>query len=284
MTDLAKGRYWDEALGLCTGCHWRDRPQPASCSGCWLAPMIKARPAIHKEGMPFSTVVEHPERFAKLLPGKSGKPRKGKVRLSLTGDPWHPDLSNEFLAACFGVFLATPQHTYLLSTHRWPEMAAIMELASTWIAPGGLTPWPPPNVYILLSAGTQGEVDEAVEQGMIARIYAPGLRLVLNLEPWVEPTAPRLGFLGTIPMIFQTRYDLLCSAISGVILGAQSGKGAAPMHPDVARSVRDQCAEAGVDFFLKSLGPGKGRTLDGSDRNELPWLRSAGQEKVTAKI
>lgn len=278
--NLDAGRYWDRPNRAVTGCSWADRDAPKSCGCCWAAKLTKARPVLHAgAGVPYSEVTEHPEILDLLL-----KTKRPTVFLSHFGEFYHPAVSNEFRAACFGVFLATPQHTYLLSTHRWPEMAAIMELASTWIAPGGLTPWPPPNVYILLSAGTQGEVDEAVEQGMIARIYAPGLRLVLNLEPWVEPTAPRLGFLGTIPMIFQTRYDLLCSAISGVILGAQTGKGAAPMHPDVARSVRDQCAEAGVDFFLKSLGPGKGRTLDGSDRNELPWLRSAGQEKVTAKI
>jgi protein gp37 len=39
-----------------------------------------------------------------------------------------------------------------------------------------------------------------------------------------------------------------------VIAGGESGKGARPMHPDWARSLRDQCAAAGVPFFFKQWG------------------------------
>lgn len=36
--------------------------------------------------------------------------------------------------------------------------------------------------------------------------------------------------------------------------GGESGPGARPMHPDWARSLRDQCAAAGVPFFFKQWG------------------------------
>lgn len=39
-----------------------------------------------------------------------------------------------------------------------------------------------------------------------------------------------------------------------VIVGGESGKGARPMHPDWSRSLRDQCAKAGVSFFFKQWG------------------------------
>jgi protein gp37 len=39
-----------------------------------------------------------------------------------------------------------------------------------------------------------------------------------------------------------------------VVTGGESGKGARPMHPDWARSLRDQCAAAGVPFFFKQWG------------------------------
>lgn len=42
--------------------------------------------------------------------------------------------------------------------------------------------------------------------------------------------------------------------IDGVIVGGESGTGARPMHPDWARSLRDQCADAGVDFHFKQWG------------------------------
>jgi protein gp37 len=39
-----------------------------------------------------------------------------------------------------------------------------------------------------------------------------------------------------------------------VIAGGESGPGARPMHPDWARSLRDQCQAAGVPFFFKAWG------------------------------
>jgi len=83
-----------------------------------------------------------------------------------------------------------------------------------------------------------------------------------------------------------------------VIVGGESGPGARPMHPDWARSLRDQCAAAGVPFFFKQNGeyasvsevegPGEhhrfpdgatvrklgkkaaGRLLDGVEHNGVP--------------
>ncbi|MFC3569937.1 DUF5131 family protein [Paracoccus simplex] len=39
-----------------------------------------------------------------------------------------------------------------------------------------------------------------------------------------------------------------------VIVGGESGPGARPMHPDWARSLRDQCNAAGVAFHFKQWG------------------------------
>ena len=41
--------------------------------------------------------------------------------------------------------------------------------------------------------------------------------------------------------------------IDWVIVGGESGPGARPMHPDWARSIRDQCQVAGVPFFMKQM-------------------------------
>ncbi|SPK77456.1 conserved protein of unknown function (plasmid) [Cupriavidus taiwanensis] len=49
--------------------------------------------------------------------------------------------------------------------------------------------------------------------------------------------------------------------IDWVIAGGESGPGARPMHPDWPRSLRDQCAAAGVPFLFKQHGewaPGPG--------------------------
>jgi hypothetical protein len=46
----------------------------------------------------------------------------------------------------------------------------------------------------------------------------------------------------------------LLYGIDWVICGGESGHGARPMHPDWARSLRDQCKAAGVPFFFKQWG------------------------------
>jgi protein gp37 len=53
--------------------------------------------------------------------------------------------------------------------------------------------------------------------------------------------------------------------IDWVIAGGESGPDARPMHPDWARSLRDQCAAAGVAFHFKQWGewaPSENCTLD----------------------
>jgi len=42
--------------------------------------------------------------------------------------------------------------------------------------------------------------------------------------------------------------------IDWIIVGGESGHGARPMHPDWARSLRDQCTEAGIPFLFKQWG------------------------------
>ncbi|HGL5074129.1 TPA: phage Gp37/Gp68 family protein [Burkholderia multivorans] len=56
---------------------------------------------------------------------------------------------------------------------------------------------------------------------------------------------PMLGDLGEIPI------DLMPDWI---ICGGESGPDARPMHPDWARDLRDQCADAGVPFLFKQWG------------------------------
>lgn len=45
--------------------------------------------------------------------------------------------------------------------------------------------------------------------------------------------------------------------IDWIIVGGESGLGARPMHPDWARSLRDQCEAAGVPFLFKQWGEWK---------------------------
>jgi protein gp37 len=84
-------------------------------------------------------------------------------------------------------------------------------------------------------------------------LATPAAIRFLSCEPLLGPidiTAIRRtraeGFMRPLDGRFNT--------ISWVIAGGESGPHARPMHPDWARSLRDQCAAAGVPFFFKQWG------------------------------
>lgn len=64
-----------------------------------------------------------------------------------------------------------------------------------------------------------------------------------------------------------------------VIVGGESGPGARPMHPAWARSLRDQCAEAGVPFFFKQWG--EFEQIDGDPLLHIKALRGHGLQTCT---
>jgi len=61
---------------------------------------------------------------------------------------------------------------------------------------------------------------------------------------------------------------LRSSGLHWVIVGGESGPGARPMHPDWARSLRDQCTAAGVPFLFKQWGEWRpiSQMSEGEDR------------------
>lgn len=54
--------------------------------------------------------------------------------------------------------------------------------------------------------------------------------------------------------LYEPSGEDLLPGLHWIIVGGESGPGARPMHPDWARSLRDQCATAGVPFLLKQWG------------------------------
>ncbi|HLY06118.1 MAG TPA: phage Gp37/Gp68 family protein [Rhizomicrobium sp.] len=59
--------------------------------------------------------------------------------------------------------------------------------------------------------------------------------------------------------------------INWAIVGGESGPHARPMHPDWARSLRDQCAAAGVPFFFKQWGEWAFEGQKDADGRTIVW-------------
>jgi protein gp37 len=72
----------------------------------------------------------------------------------------------------------------------------------------------------------------------------------------VHPVLPNWRYCdGTSsPREYLNTRRLMGRHVDWVIVGGESGPHARPMHPDWARSLRDQCATAGVPFLFKQWG------------------------------
>lgn len=117
-----------------------------------------------------------------------------------------------------------------------------------------------PNVWLGTSVENQEEADRRIPH-MLA---VPAVIHFLSCEPLLGP----VDLTRLKPALFAADASALTGLwkwrdgpskretthIDWVICGGESGTGARPMHPDWARSLRDQCAAAGVPFFFKQWG------------------------------
>lgn len=128
-----------------------------------------------------------------------------------------------------------------------------------------LAEWPLPNVWLGVSVEDQATADERIPH----LLDTPAAIRFISAEPLLGPVD--LTFMGDKPENgLALRLDALRGAWMGmgrdpfvhhytagldwVIVGGESGQGARPMHPDWARSLRDQSAAASVAFHFKQWG------------------------------
>lgn len=120
----------------------------------------------------------------------------------------------------------TPWLDWLLLTKRPQNMPRLLPLE--WATHGT-----PDNVWIGTTAGNRDGWDKRVK---FLRQLDPAVRFV-SVEP-------QLGGLGTVGL----------DGIHWVIQGGESGGGARPFDVAWARSLKEQCRNASVAYFLKQLG------------------------------
>lgn len=123
--------------------------------------------------------------------------------------------------------------------------SAVYDWVCAWL--GGT---PPSNVWIGTSVGTQKGVDKRVPEVL----NIPARVRFLSCEPLLQKITLPETCLHQWISDGSVRAEYNGPRIHWVITGGESGPGARPMHPDWARSLRDQCAAAGVPFFFKQWG------------------------------
>lgn len=174
---------------------------------------------------------------------KAGK--KATVFCLSLGDIWDNEVDPLWRREAFDVMRATPHLIYLLLSKRIGNAIRMAGEA------GGL----PANAALGATVVNQEEVNRDVPKLIRAAYWTPALFTFLSIEPLLGPidltAIPRSPSTGGG---YMRPLDGRFEKIGWVIVGGESGHHARPMHPDWARSLRDQCAAAGVPFFFKQHG------------------------------
>lgn len=135
--------------------------------------------------------------------------------------------------------------------------------------------WPLPNAWLGVS----------VEDQQTANARIPLLLQTPAAVRWIsaEPLLDAVDISGWIdPDYFTGCADDGIQGLHWVVVGGESGKNARPMHPDWARSLRDQCREAGVAFVFKQWGEWEiasitnGHYDSSMERNAAEWVHLDG--------
>lgn len=148
------------------------------------------------------------------------------------------------------------QHRFMVLTKRPDIMRQLFQTAME----NDKTSWPADNVWLGVTAENQEEANRRIP----ILLSIPAAHRFVSIEPMLGPVDLSTSWHDYLrgwdtdtvddgdgyPMPEQAQTEKL----DLVIVGGESGPGARPMHPDWARSVRDQCQAAGVPFFFKQWG------------------------------
>jgi protein gp37 len=286
----SKIEWTDETWNPVTGCSKVSQ----GCKNCYaerLWPKVAGAEAKRtgEPPRPFTQIAEHYDRLE--TPLRWRRPRR--VFVNSMSDLFHEDISDEFIADVFAYMAYARQHTFQVLTKRPHRMAALLgraDFSEMYDTSGALAhdaaceilgqrgefdpnarskddiramddTLPRPNVWLGVSVEDQATADERIP----LLLQTPAAVRFVSYEPALGPV-DFSEFLQDDPL---TPDKIAWCGLDWIIAGGESGPGARPAHPDWFRSVRDQCAAAGVPFFFKQWGEHGPCWLDAKDGT--PW-------------
>lgn len=183
--------------------------------------------------------------------------------------------SEQFLRRSFEAFAANPQHQIIVLTKRWPmlwdKLGLFIHNGTVYIHrsdegfertnEGGYSTDFLTNVWVGVSATDQVTYNKRVSELCDPETGWPGNTFVsiepcmgpINMMGWLGewPHGTKISALGTRTILMEP--EKIVRGPQWVIAGSANSlrNGAAAFTPEIARSLHDQCREAGVPFWLK---------------------------------
>ena len=190
----------------------------------------------------------------RLWPSRLEVPLRWKsprmIFVNSMSDLFHERVPDSYIAQVFNVMKAATQHTFQVLTKRAERVAA-------WYGSN-------PRFEMLPNVWTGVSVEDR--------------RYGLPRIPFLRRVPSFVRFLSVEPLL-EDLGEVDLTGIDWVIVGGESGRGARPMCPEWAISIRDQCRAAGIPFFFKQWGgvwkKKAGRELAGRTWDDMPELTRA---------
>lgn len=225
---------------------------------------------------------------ALALPLRWKKPRR--IFVNSMSDLFHESLPDEAIDCVLAVMLLSPRHTFQVLTKRAARMRAYMTDPSLYdrvlraagefrdvrpelnqIAIDNPTTCPRSWIWFGVSVEHQAAADERIPE----LLRTPAAVRFISCEPLLGPVDLRLFEGGPLT----PRHRLLHWCIAG----CESGRNARPCKVEWLRSIRDQCADVSIPFFLKQavavdgdshpiVAAGEGSKRKAGGVIELPYL------------
>lgn len=162
------------------------------------------------------------------------------------------------------------------------------------LAQVGCTKWPQ-HAGLMITVVNQAEADRDVPRLLMLKTKFKIPWIGLSIEPMLGPIDLMMLRAG------EKAYDALqgahafrdgggyehagaCAKLDWIIVGGESGHDARSMHPDWARTLRDQCAEAGVAFFFKQWGEWAPSTPEHAEGNPRSGWQSIKAHPTVSKF
>ena len=244
MADNTKIQWADATWNIITGCSLVS----PGCTNCYAMRLAGGR------------LKNHPSRAGLTRSGPNGPVWNGHLRFNeqwlhqpLTwrrprrifvcahGDLFHEDVQTGWLNRIFSIIALCPQHQFLILTKRADRMRGyakdfLYELR-VW------REWPMQNVWLGVSVEDQIRAAERIP----LLLTTPAAVRWISAEPLLGPVSlepQRVPYdLGQLP-----DYDL-----DWVVVGGESGPQARDMDVAWARSLREECRDLNIAFFMKQM-------------------------------